>query len=419
MKTPVKRINHRQEFDKFRNIAYKKRNNCVICGKDFNTALIKLPDFPITEVYTRELIKEKLGYVDQEFYYCVNCGHGQLTKVIDPQILYGDNYVTRTSLSCSASTAIDTFLVFVNSILNHRQNLSVIEIGCNDLYALKKLEGRSKILFGIDPIWKNKIVPNNEKIRVIGDFIENVDICKLVKDPDVIICSHTIEHIEDPKGFIQKLVENVSSKTLLFFQFPALEPLVQACRFDQVHNQHLNYFSLESIRHLIEDVNAELVDYRFNHDHWGTLMVAFRKRHRLKDNSLPRLRFLLNDITHREIKDRYKLFCESMNITGRRIASLKDKRRVYGFGAALMLPLLYYYIKEISSLDCIIDDDLGKKGLYYINLPLKISLPCEIKNIKDSTVVITAINSKLVTRAIIERLIQLKVRDIVIPGNLI
>jgi len=170
---------------------------------------------------------------------------------------------------------------------------------------------------------------------------------------------------------------------------------------------------------MLNEANAELLDYGFNYDHWGTLMIVFRKRNRTKHNPLPRLALRPGRIKREEIIGRYKLFRESMDITGRRIASLRDKGHIYGFGAALMLPLLSYYIKEIASLDCIIDDDPGKQGLYYINLPLKIRLPSEIKNLKDSTVIITAINSKLATRAIMKRLMQLEVRDIVIPGNLI
>jgi hypothetical protein len=84
-----------------------------------------------------------------------------------------------------------------------------------------------------------------------------------------------------------------------------------------------------------------------------------------------------------------------------------------------MLPVLDYYLKRLSEVKYIIDDDKRKDGLYYINLPLRIVSPEKINNIKDSVILITAINSEQAARAIISKLINLKVKQIIVPTNLI
>ena len=78
-----------------------------------------------------------------------------------------------------------------------------------------------------------------------------------------------------------------------------------------------------------------------------------------------------------------------------------------------------YYLKDFNKLKCILDDDENKSGLYYLNAPLEIVHTSNIDDIAESIIVITGIYSKSVIRSILSNLIRLKVRDIIIPTNLI
>ncbi len=391
----------------------------MICGTKSGEPVLKLPDFPLTEIYIDKKISQKIGFVDQIFHLCGRCGHGQIANAIEQKVLYGDNYFTRTSTSVSAIGAIDSFLEFIDSIIKDGYIENIIEIGCNDLYTLKRLRDRADKLYGIDPILMGKENQNSdEKIEVIGNFIENVNLDELNIKRSVILGSHALEHIENPKKLILSLIDKASSETLFFFQFPGLELLIQNSRFDQVFHQHLNYFSLKSVIYMLEDVGAELIDFRINPYHWGTLMIAFRKR--AKNGINPHTKFgrFISQITGEQIFEQYKLFRDCMDTANRRVFSLRNET-IYGYGAALMLPVLHYYLRGLSELKCIIDDDKNKEGLYYINLPLKIVHSEKISNIKDSAILITAINSKHAVRAIMSKLIDLRVKQIIIPTNLI
>lgn len=412
--SPEKVIN----LDKFRDIHFKRRTECVVCGAKSTEPVIDLPGFPLTEIYVDKKMSEKIGFVDQAFHVCPRCGHGQIAHVIDPEVLYGDSYATRTSTSASARGAIDTFLEFIDSTLKDRQIKSVIDIGCNDLYCLEKLSGRAGKLYGIDPILKGrKKRADNYKIETIGAFIEDVNLSDMNIEMDVVLCSHTLEHIEEPRRLVQSLVNSATPETLFFFQFPGLESLVQAGRFDHVFHQHLNYFSLQSVIYMLQSAGAELIDFRVNPEHWGALMIAFRKRDKHSVSPAGKFDQFINPITDERIQEQYKLFQDCMDAASRRLFSLR-KEMVYGYGAALMLPVLGYHLAGLAELKYIIDDDKNKDGLYYINMPWKIVHSEKIKNIRDAVVCITAINSKLPMRAILTRMIDLKVKEIILPVNL-
>lgn len=406
--------------DKFKGvISFEKRENCVVCGNKLGEPLIRLPNFPLTEIYVDKKVSEGLGFVDQEFHFCENCGHGQIANLINPKILYGENYFTRTSTSKSASNAIDIFLDFVNSVKGGNNFKTIIDIGCNDLYTLKKLESKAEKLYGIDPILKGKEEQfNNEKIKVIGDFVENVDFDKLNIKMDIVLCSHTLEHIENPKKLIQSLMKNATSETIFFFQFPGLESLIQNSKFDQIFHQHLNYFSLKSVIYMMEILGGELIDFKINPDHWGALMIAFKKKNQNNPVSNEKFQKFIIPITTEKILQKYKIFKDCMEIANECLVSMKNEK-IYGYGAALMFPILNYYMKGLSELEYIIDEDKNKQGLYYINSSPKIIALKEVEDIKNSTIIITAINSKQVLRAITSKLIDLKIKNILIPINLI
>jgi cyclopropane-fatty-acyl-phospholipid synthase len=406
------------ELDRFKNIKFKKRISCVVCAKPCSQPVIRLPGFPLTEIYVNRRVEDRLGFVDQEFQFCAACGHGQIANIIDKEILYGKNYKTRTSKSQSAISAIDAFLAFIKSILAKRTPRTLLEIGANDLYMLERLRDKADILYAIDPILKDmENTYRDDKIRVIGDFFENIDIKRFGQKIDVVISSHTLEHLEEPREAIQHLLDIASDDTIFFFQFPGLEALINEAHFDQVFHQHLNYFSLQSVLFLLDEVGAELLDFKTNPYHWGTLMIAFKKRvGASKSNS--RFKAKVKKISAGLIRRQYNMFNANMHLVARRIDSFND-RSLYGYGAALMLPVLEYYVERLSILKFIIDEDESKRHLYYLNLPVQIKMPDEISNIKDSVVIVTAINSMWATRAIINKLIRLNVEKIIVPVNLV
>ncbi len=406
------------ELKDLKNSGSKKRTHCVICGKKYSRPVINLPKLPLTEIYIDRRTDDNFGFIDQEFHLCERCGHGQIANIINPNILYGSCYKTRTSTSSSATLAVDTFLDFINAILKDRAVKSIFEIGCNDLYALEKFRNKADVLYGVDPILKEmESSYKDEKIKIIGDFFENVNVKSLGLKMDVVFSSHTLEHVEEPKKLIHDLLGISSNDAIFFFQFPGLEALINDAHFDQIFHQHLSYFSLRSVLYLLDDLGAELLDFKVNPYHWGALMIAFKKKASAL-NLNRNFRHKIQKISSEVVNKQYAVFKQNIDLTVRRIDSFSD-RTIYGYGAAPMLPVLEYYLNRLGHLQYIIDEDASKKDLYYLNLPVQIKMPDQIKDIKSSVVLVTAINSMQTVRAIMKKLIQLNVEKIIVPVNLV
>ena len=228
-----------------KNIKYKKRTACAVCGRKLKAAVIDLPSLPITELYIKKVVIGDIGKLDQGLQVCERCGHGQLMHVPDQKVLYGDLYSFRTSNSMSVE-GNDVFLSFINRVTGKKRFGSIIEIGCNDLYLLRSLKGKADKLLGVDPLLKGREdVLSEGKVRVIGDFFENVDPQEYKSSKDtLVLSSHVIEHIEEPSELIKNLTDGLDSDTMFVFQLPGFDSLVNGFRFDQIFHHHLHYFDL-------------------------------------------------------------------------------------------------------------------------------------------------------------------------------
>jgi hypothetical protein len=313
--------------------------------------------------------------------------------------------------SATGQQSAQFFINFLDKHIPKKKLDLVVEIGCNDLYLLKLIRHRAGKLVGIDPILKGREKELSENnVTAMGGYFEDTD---LQGAADLIICKDTLEHVSNPKEFLAKIVRQGHAQTLYAFQFPLLETLLSAGRIDQIFHQHLNYFSMHSIKTLLEELGLELIDSAINYNLWGSIIIVFRKAHgRKKMKNFPLIK-------RKEVMSCHQLFQMNMAVTKQRLQRLKGQT-VYGYGAALMLPILDYYLEgEVGRLKCIIDDDSNKKGLRYINLEVDIKPMNEIRDLQESNVMLTAVASLYNVRAMLTKLAQHNPRQIIVPLNTI
>ncbi len=406
MRLPVEKYHRSPNYER---VSYSTKTHCALCEIKLKPALISLLKLPLTEIYSSTKPRKLTGFVDQYFHLCTTCGHGQISRIVNPQILYGQAaYFFRTSHSASAIKANDVFYQFINKAAQKKELKTIIEIGCSDLYLLLGLKSKAKKLIGIDPILRGQTSPNS-KIQIIPDFFENSDLDPQVYADSLVISSHTLEHVENPKKMLQLLFAQAHSSTLFIFQFPGFEGLVTDNRYDQIFHQHLHYFSLDSFIYLLNITGGELVDYAINYKHWGSLMVVFRKKMTKQRHISSRQ---TNFINAKHIKMGHADFQERMKLTNKYLRSLR-KEHLYGYGAALMLPILGYHLNnDFSQFQAILDDDSRKAGKYYINLPVKISQPDYVSNFHNLSIVITALNT---SRPFLNKVLSLEPKRIIFP----
>ena len=277
---------------------------------------------------------------------------------------------------------------------------------------LKKFDKYAEKLIGIDPVIRND--DNFKKIKCIRSFFNQKIIKKyLNKDSDIIICGHTLEHVENVDQFIKDILSISNIKTKIFFQFPSSETLIRNNNFDQLHHQHLNLFSLKSFGLLLKKNGAKIIDYKFNNLHYGALMVCFTLN---KSNYKRNKKISFNTNQNFDFIKSYKNFKNHLKSYKQIIENhIKLKKNFYVVGASLMLPLINYHLNNImSKANGILDDDKKKVGKFFPGINTKIK-PLKNTNVENSICLIAPVASTLTCRKLVEVLKNKKAEVILLP----
>jgi hypothetical protein len=386
---------------------------CCICGASGLPSVLSLPQLPLTGRFVRQPKNDFIAGIDQELLLCENCNHVQLMNQVDPDTLYDSSYSFKTSLSATARQGTSAFIDFLDEVKGDRKFNCILDVGCNDLFLINELKGYGKWRVGIDPIWASQDLKSDDPdILVIGDSVEGADLEAIMPaKPDLIVCRHTLEHIFNPRLVIEKILKNSTDDSLFVFEIPCFDYLLERNRIDQVFHEHLQYFTQGSLAKLIDIYDAEVIRFSSNYHNWGALMVAFKK----KEASKKVFDENYSMVTAEQIEQKYKLFSLQMENTINVLTSLTGN--IYGYGAALMLPVLAYHMKtDLGILNAVLDDDEEKDEWFYDNLPLRVCRPQKINDYKDSSIFLTAWDN---VKPIMSKLLADRPKHIIFPLHLI
>lgn len=333
--------------------------HCSLCQSTDLKCLWDLPQLPLSETYGT--FDASFKHYDQALLYCNSCGHVQLKYQLPAGLLYSkDSYHYSTSKSSSTTARVASFMRFVKKYVDSIQ--TVVDIGGNDGSLLRIVEAENKYL--IDPSINN--IDASLGIELLQGFVEDIDIKSL--KPDAIFCCHTLEHIGDPARFLSLLLKSVDLDAVLFFEVPCFVEQTKAIRMDAIFHQHYHYFHPATLIQLIEQSGGQVlgIDYNDYPTCGGSVIVAFKA----KRESGELVCFTNPYISKEEIDDLFSSCLAKFELLNDKIRQwLEIHPVVYGYGASLLLPVIFYHIGEHSDkIKRICDDDPDKLGWGYKNL---------------------------------------------------
>lgn len=393
------------------NIKVANLSTCGACGGALHTAF-DLPNLPLTGIFVSEREAEKPHGHDQALMMCRSCGHAQLSSVLEPAFLYGGHYAHRSSASHLTPSSTQFITAYLDRMFGDRRFKRILEIGCNDLVLLNKLAPRAEAVAGIDPLWIGKeLPPMPDNMRVVGSFIENVDIEQAAGgQPDLIVSTHNLEHLVDPLAQVRRLLDAATPEAVVVMEVPDCDAMVQNLRFDQVFHQHVHYFGLSSFLRLVKEAGAHYVDHTYNWRNWGgSLTVAFSRNSALARPEPEVLR-----PSDSVLPERYALF-------RKRMAGLRDviegiPYEIWAYGAAQMLPTFAYHLEsDLGFLAGIYDDCPKRTGLTYPTIAARIFKPDAQTSMTEAMVMITALDA---VRPILNRLRDFNPKQILVPSQI-
>lgn len=255
---------------------YRTHTQCRACGSVQLYPVFDLGVQPLANNFIADG-QDHAGHAPLKVLFCPECSLGQLSVVVDPQVLYS-NYLYVTSQS---DTMKSHFNAVLNDIIIERGPGTVLEIGSNDgtLLAFLKSKGMGPVV-GIDPA--ENLSPEASRLGVqtiisVFDKIAAQDAHTILKKVDVIIARHVFCHVDDWLQFIYNIEDISNRDTLVCIEVPYCVDMLEKCEWDTIYHEHTSYLTLKSLKRLLDNTKFRIQRVIRYSIHGGTIMVMLTR----------------------------------------------------------------------------------------------------------------------------------------------
>lgn len=320
-------------------------SSCRACG---SKRLI--PILSLGEQYVSNFVDNNYDYKDEEkvpleLILCDpnsnGCGLLQLKHTASRVLLY-KQYWFRSGLNETMKMALKDITQKAEEIIKLSPEDIVLDIGCNDGTLLRTYKSKAKLI-GFEPA--NNLIKEAKQGTdyIINDFFSYNNFkkhfdglkCKIITSIAMFY------DLEDPNSFVNDVVQCLANDGIWIIQMAYLDPMLKLNAFDNIGHEHLEYYSLKSLKKLLEKHNLNIFNVEMNEVYGGSFRVFVKH----KNNKLMTISPSVNELEHNEEKiglynkKTYEDFAKRVtNIKEKLVSFIKTEtargKVVYAYGAS-------------------------------------------------------------------------------------
>jgi cyclopropane fatty-acyl-phospholipid synthase-like methyltransferase len=212
---------------------------------------------------------------------CPNCSLIQLRHTAPMELMYARHYWYRSGVTQTMKDALKDIVHVVNENITLKAGDTVLDIGANDgtLLSYYNIDGLNKV--GCEPA-DNLIEELKEHAdHVLHDFW-NIDsynrlgIERGFGKAKVIMAIGMFYDLEDPSKFIADIKEALAEDGLFVAQLMCLSSMLEKNDVGNICHEHLEYYSLDSLKYLFETNGLEMFHIEQNEVNGGSYRIFVR-----------------------------------------------------------------------------------------------------------------------------------------------
>jgi SAM-dependent methyltransferase len=228
---------------------------CRSCGAHDLSVFLSLGDLPLSDGLLRadQLDAEEPRY-PLDVAFCGACSLVQIIHTVPPEELFGADY---PYLSSFTDTVVRNAAQNVAARLGERglgQGSLVVELASNDGYLLQHYRAAGVPVLGIDPAPEAAAAARARGVDTIEDFFGRDLAERLVASgryADVVHANNVLAHVADTNGFVGGIATVLKPDGVAVIEVPYVRELIRNVEYDTIYHQHLCYFSVTAVHHLL------------------------------------------------------------------------------------------------------------------------------------------------------------------------
>ncbi len=331
-----------------------EHDSCRVCGKKNLESILYLGDqYVVNFVDSTDQKTNKVPlYLDLCNKKNGGCGLLQLRHTVPGDLLY-KNFWYKSGVNQTMRNALMDISSKAEKIVNLNAKELVIDIGANDGTLLRSYMSNGLRLVGFEPA-KN-LIKDAEigTTKIINDFFNFESFKKEFHNEKAkIITSIAMFYdLENPNEFVEDILRILHEDGIWVIQMNYLATMLENNAFDNIVHEHLQYYSLNSLKFLLDKHNLEVFDVELNEINGGSIRTYIKHKNCKKYSISKKVKETL-DYEIKNSLDENKPYHDF----AKRISNQKDKtiqfikkevergKKVYIYGASTRgNTLLQYY----------------------------------------------------------------------------
>jgi hypothetical protein len=250
------------------------------CRIDNNESLVKL--FSLGDVYVSDFIpmdaKSSEYGTKTPLTLCLSKKTGlvQLEDTADFDKMY-KRYWYHSGTNKTMTEELHGIVNSVNSLFKVNKDDVWVDIGCNDGTLLSFVQ-KDVMRIGFDPAKNNCQKAYNHANVVVEDYFNAPAYYNSSKKRAKVITSIAMFYdLPDPKKFCNDIYDVLETDGLWVIQMSYLPLMLDQLAFDNICHEHLEYYSLESLKYLLDQTGFKIVDCQLNDINGGSFRIYIQK----------------------------------------------------------------------------------------------------------------------------------------------
>lgn len=254
---------------------------CQICGSEKLDTVLSLGYMPpVNQMVPIGEVPRQQPWFPTNLLHCRVCDLVQLGLAVDPVIIFPPEYPYTSGTTKLLRDNFAELYAESSKLLGLKADDLIVDIGSNDGTLISNFQKGGHRILGIEPTDVSKIA-NDRGIPTVQRYF-GLDTAKEVKaehgPATVITAANCFAHIEDVHAIVEGIVEMLAPNGTFISESHYLIPLLDTLQYDTVYHEHLRYYSLASLKHLLEMHDLEVFHARPIPSHGGSIRVyAARK----------------------------------------------------------------------------------------------------------------------------------------------
>jgi C-methyltransferase C-terminal domain/Putative zinc binding domain/Methyltransferase domain len=255
--------------------------SCQVCGHEpLNTVLSLGYMPPVNQMVAIGQVPRQQPWFPTILLHCPNCDLVQLSLTVDPVIIFPPEYPYTSGTTKLLRDNFAELQREATAMIELGEDDLVVDIGSNDGTLLSNFKAAGIRVLGIEPTDVGEIAIARG-IPTIKRYF-GVEAAREVKREHsaarVATAANCFAHMEDVHAIVDGIVEMLAPDGVFISESHYLIGLIDTLQYDTIYHEHLRYYSVASVKHLLAMHDLEVFHARPIPSHGGSIRVYAARR---------------------------------------------------------------------------------------------------------------------------------------------